>query len=210
MLIGGSTGLAMALGGCGSSTTRAVVPSNIHLQIGYLPAGWTVRGYPAAPDKFQQQQLYACLGAAVPTVVSQHVSPLFGVGEAMASYSVTQVLPTSTMARADLATLGKPAFNSCAPTLITQVFSSLPPGTSFGALSTVHHTVPKVADGLVSYRLTMPTLTGSKASTAEADVTFVWDGAVLVETVFVGATGPPNTAVEDAALQKRLGVARNA
>ncbi len=197
----------IALGACGSGhaattppTSTQPAPAAIGLREGNLPAGWTQTGTRASPDAVQNNQLFGCLGLPAPLLVSQTASPQFS-DAALSAYSVTTVLPTTTAATAYLAAVSPPGFTRCAAVQVPQVFNSMPPGTSFGSPTVAVGTMPKIAEGSASFRLTMPISTNGTASTATADLIFVQDRTAVVEVVFVGTSSPLSSATEGSITQ---------
>ena len=202
-VVAGLVVFLLVLSSCHSaskSSASGSFPSTIPIELGLrgvdVPGGPQQIGTLANPTTVQLQQLYGCMSAPAPSFKIQRTSPLFRAPSGFNVYSTTQVFLTSTEAATNLTTVSQPAFPRCASTLVSQVFSSLPLGTTFGSPTALRRTFPKIADGSVSYRLTMAITTGTTPGTATADIVFVRDQTAVVELVFIEESAAPTSTAE--------------
>ena len=195
--------LAVGLAGCSSNapSTPKVLPPAPSLQPADLPADWSQIGTLGPPDPVQRQQLFTCLGATSPLISTQTSSALYGITDGESAYSATEVFSTTAAASSYLHDLASPNFGKCASNLVSQIFSSLPPGTSFGTPSVTKGVPPAISRSTVSYRLAMPTSSRTKSGTATADIVYVLNQTSVVQVVFIDATAPPSSVSELAVLQ---------
>ena len=220
--------LGSALAGCASRTSPSVsqnvaadkqLARSANLVLSDLPAGWTSKPHSSSSGNAAlDAQLSSCLHTNLDLFKgddrAEVHSPEFDDTNGDSVSSDVDYLADTTQADVRMKVLQQSNFSSClaaaAQSLVTngaQTGSTLPAGTSLGAVTVAPMSFPALGDQSAAFRVTIPITYRGIVISAYFDLVGVQKGRVLVGMDFDGVNAPLGSPLEEQLTQtvvKRL------